>query len=385
MKRTAYLKSILTKEVLESTYSELRTITAMAKRFNTTKRTIVNYMDSFGLKHEVKAKYRSNESLFSTDTEISFYLAGFIAADGCIITKGNSKLLSFGLAQKDKEHLEKIRAALEAENPIKDSLVKNKRNNPNWNDTIKSELKIYSSKIYSDLGRFNITERKTFTLTFPEWISEHPLRHHFIRGYIDGDGCFSSSIGEDRGVRQVNFSVRGTSGFLTSLRAIFEADLNLDKRIKDIRINSGIGVLSYGGNRLCKKLAEYLYKDATIYLERKKKAAFAFENWDTKEYFEDKNISKEKLEEIYVKTKSICKTSAHLEVSRSTVYKYLLKYEIQIFESPQLKKKKMMDKITPELFKLSYENHGTIAGVAKEFGIGKTTAARYLKAIHIVN
>jgi len=285
MIKNSYLKNILTKEILEKSYFELRSMTAMAERFNTTRLTIARHMNHYGIAHKLEPKYKCNENIFSTDSENSFYLAGFIAADGCIMSKGGSKVLSIGLSNKDKIHLEKIKNALGAENPIHDYDVKTSKQNPKWNDTVKSEMKISSSQIYSDLQRFNITERKTHTLTFPDWMKDHPLRHHFIRGYIDGDGSFYHSVGKGKKVKQVFFSVRGTTQFLTSLRSILEADLNLEERTKEIRINNGIGVLEYGGNRVCKALAEYLYQDATFYLDRKKEAAFAFQSWDTKEFF----------------------------------------------------------------------------------------------------
>lgn len=384
MIKNSYLKNILTKEILENSYYELRSLTAMAEKFKTTRKTIANHMNHYGIAHKLETKYKCNENIFSTDTEISFYLAGFIAADGCIMSKGNSKMLSISLSKKDKSHLEKIKNALGAEHPIGDYDVKNSKRNPKWNDVVKSDLKISSAQIYSDLQRFNITERKTHTLTFPEWMNDHQLRHHFIRGYIDGDGSFFHNLGKKRNVKQVFFSVRGTTAFLTSLRSILEADLNLEERTKDIRINNGIGVLEYGGNRVCKALAEYLYQDATIYLDRKKEAAFAFQEWDTKEFFEDKGISREALEESYFRTKSISKTAEELKSKQSTIYKYLLKNNIKIFESPQAKKEKFSLTCTPEALKDSYKNHKTISGVAKQFGIGKTTATRYLKSAGII-
>ena len=384
MIKNSYLKNILTKEILENSYYESRSLTAMAEKFKTTRKTIANHMNHYGIAHKLETKYKCNENIFSTDTEISFYLAGFIAADGCIMSKGNSKMLSISLSKKDKSHLEKIRNALGAEHPIGDYDVKNSKRNPKWNDIVKSDLKISSAKIYSDLQRFNITERKTLTLKFPDWIKNHPLRHHFIRGYIDGDGCFSSAVGKGKKVRQVFFSVRGTTAFLTSLRSILEADLNLEERTKDIRINNGIGVLEYGGNRICKSLADYLYKDATIYLDRKNDAAFAFQDWDTKEFFEDKGISKEVLQESYLRTKSIIKTAKELNLTMSTTYNHLVKNNIEIFESPQAKREKLLLTCTPEALKESYKNHGTISGVAKQFGIGATTATRYLKSVEII-
>jgi hypothetical protein len=386
MRKNSYLKNILTKELLEKEFAELKSSKAIGRKLGISGETISRYMEDFGLTPNKKISYNCNHNLFSTDTENSFYLAGFIAADGCIKSKKGttSRSLYIGLSNKDRKHLEKIRDAIDAEHPIGDYEVKNSKKNPKWNDTICSSITITSAQIYSDLQRFNITERKTHTLTLPDWMRDHPLRHHFIRGYIDGDGSFYHSVGKGKKVKQVFFSVRGTTAFLTSLRSILEADLNLEERTKEIRINNGIGVLEYGGNRVCKALAEYLYRDSTIYLDRKREAAFAFQDWETKEFFEDKGISKEALEESYLRTKSISKTAKELKSKQSTIYKYLLKNNIQIFESPQAKREKFLSTCTPEALKNSYQKHGTISGVAKEFGIGKTTATRYLKSANII-
>lgn len=386
MKKNSYLKNILTKELLEKEFAELKSSKAIGKKLGISGETISHYMEDLGLIPNKKLSYNCNHNIFSIDTEQSFYLAGFIAADGCIKSKKGttSRSLYIGLSSKDRAHLEKIRAALGAEHPICDYVVKNSKRNSDWNNSPASSLTITSAQIYQDLQRFNVTERKTHTLTFPDWMKDHPLRHHFIRGYIDGDGSFYHAAGKGKKVKQVFFSVRGTTAFLTSLRSTLEADLNLEERTKDIRFNNGIGVLEYGGNRLCKALAEYLYQDATIYLERKKEAAFAFQDWDTKELFEDKGISKEVLEESYLRTKSISKTAAELKLTMGTTYNYLLKNKIQIFESPQAKKEKLSSTCTPETLKESYRTHNTISGVAKEFGIGKTTATRYLKSAGII-
>lgn len=88
-------------------------------------------------------------------------------------------------------------------------------------------------------------------------------------------------------------------------------------------------------------------------------------------FFEDKGISKEVLEESYLRTESISKTVAELKLTMGTTYNYLLKNKIQRFESPQAKKEKLSPTCTPEALKDSYNNHKTISGVASKFGIRK--------------
>ena len=121
-----------------------------------------------------------------------------------------------------------------------------------------------------DLGRFDIVPRKSLTLTFPEWMKTHPLKHHFIRGYNDGDGSFYiPELKDGRTVEQVYFSMRGTQIFLKVIRNILEQECDLGERNTDIRISSDCGVLEYGGNGIISKITDYLYQDATIYLPRK--------------------------------------------------------------------------------------------------------------------
>lgn len=384
MANKSHLGNLLKKDDLEKSYKELGSLKAVGRKYGVASDTIGVYMDKYGLIYSPQVRYNCNHFFFSTDTEQSFYLAGFIAADGCVMSKKSSKILSIGLSQKDRPFLELLVSTIGAENPIKDWIVKNSRQNSNWKDTWKSEVKISSTQICSDLARFNITERKSLTLEFPEWMKDHPLRHHFIRGYNDGDGSFYSSVSKNKKVKQVFFSLRGTPKFLTSLRAVLEKDLELDARETKIRENSNCGVLEYGGNRLVKKIAEYLYNDATICLERKKEAAFAFENYDTKEYICDSDITKEKLEESYFRTKSTIKTGLEFDISSTSVYYRLIQLDIPIFESPQAKKKRFLEFCTKEALIISYNKHKTTTGVAKEFGIGKTTAARYLEKYKII-
>jgi hypothetical protein len=102
----------------------------------------------------------------------------------------------------------------------------------------------------------------------------HPLKHHFIRGYNDGDGSlYIPKLADGRTVEQIYFTMRGTPAFLTDVRSILEQECDLKERVKDIRISSGHGCLEYGGNGVVGKIVDYLYKDATIYLPRKRDIA----------------------------------------------------------------------------------------------------------------
>jgi intein-encoded DNA endonuclease-like protein len=118
-----------------------------------------------------------NEQFFKYYNEQSVYFAGLIAADGNIYLPKNypksQKRLTIELC--DKEILEKFQIGV--------NVIKSTTKNTHY-------INVTSTEICDDLYiNFNITERKTFTLKFPTQIPDN-LKHHFIRGYFDGDGCF---------------------------------------------------------------------------------------------------------------------------------------------------------------------------------------------------
>lgn len=270
--------SIVSKEILEEAYARLGTLKAVGRELKIDPESVTRYMKKFGLEYQHQLIYNCDHDFFSRENEETFYVAGFIAADGCVKDRkgkygGIRPEMAIGLSKEDKPFLEQLRQLMKAETPVRDFLVKNSKRNPEWNDTWKSDLVITSQKMCDDLRRFNIVPRKSLTYTFPEWMKTHPLKHHFIRGYNDGDGSFYTSLPPGKLTEQIYFSMRGTPAFLKIVRDILEAECDLEERHKCIRISSGHGVLEYGGNGIISKIADYLYQDATIYLPRKRDIA----------------------------------------------------------------------------------------------------------------
>jgi hypothetical protein len=89
------------------------------------------------------------------------------------------------------------------------------------------------------------------------------VRHHFVRGYFDGDGSICHTI--YKGKRRVLISFRGTQNFLEGVHLA----TGLPTGGIYPKTGKGIKALSFCGKLRMLQLAEYLYKDATIYLERK--------------------------------------------------------------------------------------------------------------------
>lgn len=206
-------------------------------------------------------RYLCNEEFFTQDSEESFYWAGFIMADGCVKLKDKKyKQLSIGLALADMEHLEKFKKAINFEGPLFSGM---------YDGLGRCEITISSDTIFDSLIRFNIVPRKSLIATFPEWLITHPLVHHFMRGYFDGDGSVYTQDPRKNGRLNFHMSTRGTPELLKIYREVLEENTIIKKRTKPIRVNSGQGILEYGGNKIMLSIRNFLYKDATIYLDRK--------------------------------------------------------------------------------------------------------------------
>lgn len=264
------IKDRFSKEYLQKVYAEVGTIQDMMPILDISKPMIIDLMRFHKIDYKkAMGPYTADDDFFSRDNEESFYWAGFIAADGCVKEKGKSRILNVGLSKKDENHLIKLKNSLQATNPLTYKIIKNSERNPDWNDTEACEIRISSAKMFSDLSRFNIAPRKTLIYKMPDWLMTHEYLHHFLRGYNDGDGSFYINKQENK-ADQMAFSLRGNpETFLLQIREILENKCNLPHREKPIRISSGHGVLEYGGNILIGKLANYLYKDHTICLDRK--------------------------------------------------------------------------------------------------------------------
>ena len=209
---------------------------------------------------ELQRKYDIDETFFDViDTEEKAYFLGFLYADGCNATNRNAVILS--LKEDDKEILEILNNLLQSNKPLQ--YVEFKATN----SSNQYRLVIANKHISQKLVELGCGKAKTHNLIFPteEQVPSH-LIGHFVRGYFDGDGSVS-------GDKQKQFCFVGTIDFLLPLQQILVKELNfsktkLDRRHKDI--DNNIRSLRYCGVNQCITFREWLYKDATIYLERKK-------------------------------------------------------------------------------------------------------------------
>lgn len=199
-----------------------------------------------------------NDTYFDViDTPEKAYILGFIYADGCL-TKGNA--LEIKLALHDKDILEKIRSCLGSNHTI--GIYKN--NNGYALGNMYCTLNIVNKHLHDKLVSWGATEKKTKTLVFPKFLDDN-LVSHFVRGFFDGDG----SVYEIKQCSFIGCSFTGTYDMLENIRQICEIEFGTKAKVHKYR-NKDIYDFKIGGKNNVIAFYKYIYKDATIFLGRKK-------------------------------------------------------------------------------------------------------------------
>lgn len=215
-------------------------------------KTIVNkWAKEIGLKF---TKHTVNDNFFNSLDENSYYILGFIFADGNIswnVDKGYYSL-TITASEKDKSHLEKIRKLLESTKPL---LFSPK--------TKSHRLIVNNKKLCQTLINLGVVPRKSLKVRFPKIPPKY--LSHFLRGIVDGDG---SVLYCDRKVSPY-FCIRISSGsrkFLEDLTNQIKRQLKIKSTIQ--KWGKNVYLTEYSCSR-GKKFAEFIYANAQMFLERK--------------------------------------------------------------------------------------------------------------------
>jgi hypothetical protein len=128
-------------------------------------------------------------------------------------------------------------------------------------------FRLYNSVVYYSLKDKGVVPNKSkiSKLNVFEFVP-NKLINHFIRGWFDGDG--SIIIHKKNLTSSINMA--GTYGNLNEIQKIFLENvkcLNPTKIYKDKSIFS----LKWGGNNQVINIRKWLYKDANIFMDRKKR------------------------------------------------------------------------------------------------------------------
>lgn len=225
-------------------------------------------------------KYSKNEEYFKAiNTEDKAYFLGLLFADGTVRPNGT---ITISLQESDREILEKFLICLDSNHRL--YFLNNNSKNSNWSNQY--ILSITSKSMMEDLAIFGCIPNKTQTILFPsKGLIPNNLVHHFIRGYFDGDGSIwdgkrtkmivkdhtKKELYRQRIIHNVKFNITGNYNFITSLQNLLIETLGFNKTKLNIRKSKESSVtLEYSGRKQIRKFYNFIYKDATVFMKRKK-------------------------------------------------------------------------------------------------------------------
>lgn len=251
------------KEIVDkivSMYNSGSGSTEIAETIGSNRRRVLDILRAVGVKTTPLGYHRNYEKKIDhnffkdIDSERKAYWLGFLYADG--YNNERTYQVEMSLKAEDRYILEELKKDLKSEYKILQKVV-----HLNSKDFLCYRTILYSKSISIDLAKKGCIQNKSLVLKFPsDEIMPDNFVHHFMRGYFDGDGCISG----------VKFSVVGTKEFL-------------DKYIEKLRENTTISKSEYwehncrrasnwthSSKRDAVKIYDFLYKDATIFLKRKR-------------------------------------------------------------------------------------------------------------------
>lgn len=256
-KRIGFDDSIYKRKKLDE--EEIKTIiqnynnkssTVLAKELNISQSTVSGVWNRNGLKGKTKRVYSlRNEEYFEViDSQDKAYFLGFIGADGCLYkTKDDNKknILSINIQKTDEKILLLLKQFLGTDKPIFEYT--------NSKNTYVS-LEISSDKIYNDIEKTGLSQRKTYGNT----IADVPEKYmpSLIRGYFDGDG----SIGNHKDISQMSVSISGYKSNMMKIKKYLDNKCIygtiIDDKRKYVSANDGSGFSNYS---LSNKTSKYCF------------------------------------------------------------------------------------------------------------------------------
>lgn len=256
-------------------------------------------------------EYQINENFFKTiDTEEKAYILGFLYADGCnYVSKSGQKEIIAVQLEQDKDILEQIKTATESTYPLYTEIQKE-------NNKIKYIFRVTSSELSDDLYKLGVVYKKSLVLTFPDLsiFKSETLVRHFIRGVFDGDGCiwmgkpkYKECLNKKSGKIyttlsfNTKFTFTGNIKFIEPLQdylvdkiGLSKTKLNFSKaKNKNNTTSESVCTMEYSGRGNIKKLYDYMYKDSTIYGNRKKSKFEEIFCADSKKLLSESELSAE--------------------------------------------------------------------------------------------
>ena len=235
-------------------YSEI------AKHVGLTERQVRGKLNNMGY---TKIRNFKKDYFCDIDSELKAYFLGFIFADGWVVYNKKTSNYEFGmeLQSRDKYILEFLNNELGGVHIITHSNPTTRViNGVSANIGHQDILRVYSKELVEDLISHGIVPQKTYNYEIPKFPMEYFF--DFLRGYIDGDGCYSRK--KNRVYMSLTCANKDVLEWIKSILDEYCISTNIYKE-KDLKYR-----LNCTNINSMKILINYMYhKDCSLYLTRK--------------------------------------------------------------------------------------------------------------------
>lgn len=249
--------SVEEKSDIISFYESGESSIKIGKRLGINPNTIIRRLKTWGVNRRTPEqngqKHSIDETFFDViDCEAKAYFLGLLFADGY---NGEAKYkykVAISLKSPDEQLLRAFRFAIRSQHRIRvDS-----RNQSNF--------VFYNKRLSERLTELGCYRAKSLTCTFPEYLNDE-LLPHFIRGYIDGDGWIYLNG------KGVTIGAIGSNSFMDRLASIIKDECRVHTFFWPHPTTPQVKSVIVRGRDQVSTVLAWLYKDATIWLERKKR------------------------------------------------------------------------------------------------------------------
>lgn len=253
--------------VVNTYLSRPMTIAQCASIYGLSNPTVIKILDEYNVERYKKARLFSpdlDEYYFcNIDNEHKAYWIGFLITDGNIFIPEKNGQASISITQNENRSY-----ILQA---FLDDIKSSTRVTQDGRGTCMAAVR--SDIMANDLLKYGITPSKTLNTSLP--ILEEEYMSHLIRGILDGDGSVTSTI-TSRNKHKHAFSFCGTHRLMEDIGLYISNAIGISHPKTYDYSDRHLSEIKWQSISDCETLGDWLYKDATIYLQDKKDKFYDF-------------------------------------------------------------------------------------------------------------
>ena len=249
----------LKQEIIEDYKSKPMTLNEVGIKFNLSNPTVGKILKN--IPKYPKARIfnpEMNERFFQEiNNEKNAYFLGLLISDGNVFndSTGRQASISITLDLKDEYLLQSFKKAVNSNTSI------------GHDGRGCGQIAVRSNLMAQDLAQYGVVPRKSYNTYLPQ--INKSMMSHLIRGILDGDGSVLAKQNGTRFLHSISFC--GTHQLMSDISEYCYNNLSLqqkpnvydykDKQLSEMKIQNYNDI---------KKFGNWIYSNATIYMERKK-------------------------------------------------------------------------------------------------------------------